>query len=131
MKINVLQETINFLIELIQLSDAAFHNLFGLLLVLVFSRLLLPLHRLMAKELMNKNEIVDLAEKDNCTEFDIFVMALEHYDGQHDKNKAERDFSHYLRNWPENYVLPYYIRLYLKMRNNGISNSHEATNPAG
>jgi len=98
------------------LSDTAFHNLLGLLLVVVILRLFLPLHRIMTEELVTRNEIVDLAEADGCTEFDVFVRALVHFYGQQNLNKAEQDFAVYLCNWPDNYVLPYYVRLYLEMR---------------
>ena len=98
------------------LSDAAFHNLLGLLLVVVILRLFLPLHRIMTAELAMRNEIVDLAEADGCTEFDIFVRALTYFYGHQNLNKAEQDFAVYLFNWPDNYVLPYYVRLYLEMR---------------
>jgi hypothetical protein len=123
MELQLPHEVFNYFEELIQLSDAAFYNLLGLLFVVVFFRISLPLHKNMAKELGQRNEIVDLAEKDGCTEFDIFVMAVEYYEGREDTKKAERDFSNYLCNWPENYILPYYLRLYLKMREHCITNS--------
>jgi hypothetical protein len=123
MEMKPLYDLIDFFVAQIRLSDAAFQNLLGLLFVLVVSRLLLPLHKLMSEELKNRNEIVDLAEKDGCTEFDVFLMAQEQYDGRQNKKKAERDFSSYLCNWPENYVHPYYIRLYLEMRNKSEQSS--------
>jgi hypothetical protein len=105
------------------LSDTAFHNLLGILLVVVILRLFLPLHRIMTEELANRNEIVDLAEADGCTEFDVFVRALVHFYGHQNLKKAEQDFAVYLCNWPDNYVLPYYVRLYLEMRERDGSDS--------
>jgi len=105
-----------FAVHMGTLSDAAFHNLLGILLVIVILRLFLPLHRIMTAELATRNEIVDLAEADGCTEFDVFVRALVHFYGHQNLKKAEQDFAFYLCNWPDNYVLPYYVRLYLEMR---------------
>jgi len=105
------------------LSESAFHNLLGLLLVIVVLRLFLPLHRIMTEELANRNEIVDLAEADDCTEFDVFVKALAHFYGYQNLKKAEQDFGVYLCNWPDNYILPYYVRLYLEMRERDGSDS--------
>jgi hypothetical protein len=112
-----------FAAQLGTLSDTAFHNLLGLLLVLVILRLFLPLHRIMTEELANRNEIVDLAEADGCTEFDIFARALVYFYGHQNLKKAEQDFVVYLCNWPDNYILPYYVRLYLKKRERDGSDS--------
>jgi hypothetical protein len=112
-----------FAAQLGTLSDTAFHNLLGLLLVLVILRLFLPLHRIMTEELANRNEIVDLAEADGCTEFDVFVTALAYFYGHQNLKKAEQDFAVYLCNWPDNYILPYYVRLYLEMRERDGSDS--------
>lgn len=106
---NMFSNISGFAAEMGTLSDAAFHNLLGLLLVVVILRLFLPLHRIMTAELATRNEIVDLAEADGCTEFDIFVRALVHFYGHQNLTKAEKDFAVYLCNWPDNYVLPYYI----------------------
>ena len=112
-----------FASQAVCLSDSGFHNLLGLLLVVVVLRLFLPLHRIMTAELKNRNEIVDLAEEDGCTEFDIFARALAHFYGHQNLKKAEQDFVVYLCNWPDNYILPYYVRLYLKMRERDHSDS--------
>ena len=120
---NMFSNISGFAAEMGTLSDAAFHNLLGLLLVVVILRLFLPLHRIMTAELATRNEIVDLAEADGCTEFDIFVRALVHFYGHQNLTKAEKDFAVYLCNWPDNYVLPYYVRLYLEMRERDGSDS--------
>jgi hypothetical protein len=112
-----------FASQVVTLSDSSFHNLLGLLLVVVVLRLFLPLHKIMTAELTNRNEIVDLAEADGCTEFDIFARALAHFYGHQNLKKAEQDFGVYLCNWPGNYILPYYVRLYLKMRERDSSDS--------
>jgi hypothetical protein len=116
MVIQVFSDLIGIFLNLIRLSDTAFHNLLGLLLVIVLLRLLPPLYKNISKELESRNEIVDLAETDCCTEFDVFVMALEYYGGPQNQKKIERDFFIYLCNGSDNYVLPYYVRLYLNMR---------------
>lgn len=124
MPIHLLYDPIGSCANLFRLSDAAFHNLLGLLLVIVILRLLPPLHKIISRELENRNEIRDLAEIDGCTEFDVFVMALEYYGGgQQNREKVERDFFVYLCEGPDNYIPPYYVRLYLKMRKGHESNS--------
>ena len=105
-----------FAYQVVTLSDSSFHNLLGLLLVIVVLRLILPLHKVMTAELKKRNEIVDLAEADGCTEFDVFATALAYFYGHQNLKKAEQDFAVYLCNWPDNYILPYYVRLYLEMR---------------
>ena len=111
-------EVFGFVLDLITLSDTAFYNLLSLLLVLALLRVLLPVHSMMVKELAIRNEIVDFAEEKKCTEFDVFVKAIEYYSGVVDPQKAKKDFAVYLYNWPENYVLPYYVKLYLKIQKN-------------
>jgi len=123
MIIKVFSDLVGFFLNLPRLSDVAFHNLLGLLLVIVLLRLILPLHKTNLKDLENRNEIIDLAEKDGCTEFDVFVMALEYYGGSQNQKKVERDFFVYICKWPNNYVLPYYVRLYLNMRKSRESSS--------
>ena len=111
-------EVFGFVLDLITLSDTAFYNLLSLLLVLALIRVLLPVHNMMVKELAIQNEVVDFAEQMKCTEFDVFVKAVEYYSGVVDPQKAKKDFAVYLYNWPENYVLPYYVKLYLKIQKN-------------
>ena len=93
MVIQVFSDLIGLFLNLIRLSDAAFHNLLGLLLVIVLLRLLPPLYKKISKELKSRNEIVDLAETDCCTEFDVFVMALEFYAAHKIKKKLNEIFS--------------------------------------
>ena len=128
---NMFSNISGFAAEMGTLSDAAFHNLLGLLLVVVILRLFLPLHRIMTAELATRNEIVDLAEADGCTEFDIFVRALVHFYGHQNLTKAEQDFAVYLYNWPDNYVLPYYVRLYLEMSERDGSDSGRRPDEVG
>jgi len=98
---------------LFHLSDSAFYNLLGLLAVIGFLRLLIPLHCLMTRELERRNEVADLAENKQCTEFDIFVEAHKYYFGSDHPARTKNDFITYLCNWPDNYILPFYIRNYL------------------
>ena len=116
MVIQLYSDLIGLFLNLFRLSDAVFHNLLGLLLIIVLLRLLPPLYKKISKELETRNEIAALAETDCCTEFDVFVMALEYYGGPQNQKKVERDFFDYLSNWPDNYILPYYVRCYLNMR---------------
>jgi len=116
MLVDLFSSLCDFFIKITTLSDSAFHNLLGLLLVITFIRLLPPLHRMMSRELNIRNEIIDLAEEDGCKEFDVFMHAIEYSCGHQNQKKAERDFSVYLFNWPEHYIVPYYMRCYLKMR---------------
>ena len=106
----------DFFLDFITLSDTAFHNLLGLLLVVAILRVFLPLHKMMKDDLPLRNEVADLAETDGCNEFDIFIKAIEYYGGWQNFNKVKQDFVVYLYNWPDNYILPYYVRLYLEMR---------------
>lgn len=64
MPIHLFSDLIGSCANLFRLSDAAFQNLLGLLLVVVILRLLVPLHKTILRELENRNEIVDLAETD-------------------------------------------------------------------
>ncbi len=116
---NIFSDSYEFFKHLITLSDVAFYNLLGLLLIIVFFRIVLQLHIHMTKELGTRNEVTDLAEEDGCSEFDIFVKSLELYGAQFNSKKAKQDFAVYLYRWPDNYILPHYVRLYLKKRKGG------------
>ena len=109
-----------FILELLTLSDQTFHHLLGLLAVIAFLRLFIPLHHMMTRELAERNEIADLAEDEGCTEYDIFIKAHKYYYGTEGPERVKRDFIVYLMNWPDNYILPFYIRNYLEelMRDN-------------
>ena len=102
-----------FFLKLITLSDPAFYHLLGFLAVLAFLRLFVPLHRIMSRELFKRNEIGDLAEEEHCSEYDIFVKAHKFYYGSEQTEKIKQDFITYLNNWPDNYILPFYIRNFL------------------
>lgn len=109
--------------DLFHLSDSTFYHLLGLLAVIGFLRVLIPLHCIMAKELENRNEVADLAEEKRCTEFDIFVEAHKYYFGYDHPARTENDFITYLCNWPDNYIPPFYIRNFLAEleRDNSVS----------
>lgn len=110
---NVLYDFPGNLLGLLHLSDSTFHHLLGLLAVTALLRLFIPLHIIMTKELTKRNEVADLAEECHCTEFDIFVTAHTFYYGANHPDKIKYDFITYLNNWPDNYVLPFYIRNFL------------------
>lgn len=110
---DVLHEFPGFILETLTLTDSTFCHLLGLLAVTAFLRLFLPLHNIMTRELSRRNEVADLAEERRCSEFDIFVMAHEFYYGSIAPEKIKQDFITYLSNWPENYILPFYIRNFL------------------
>jgi hypothetical protein len=99
--------------NLFHLPDSAFYHLLGLLTVIGFLRLFIPLHCIMAKELKMRNEVADLAEEIHCTEFDIFVKAHKYYFGTDHPVRIKNDFITYLCNWPDNYILPFYMRNFL------------------
>jgi len=101
------------LLDLLHLSDSTFHHLLGLLAVIAFLRLFIPLHVIMIRELTRRNEVADLAEEYRCTEFDVFVKAHTYYYGSNHPDKIKYDFITYLNIWPDNYVLPFYIRNFL------------------
>jgi len=109
--------------DLFYLSDSTFYHLLGLLAVTGFLRLFIPLHCIMTKELQRRNEVADLAEEKQCTEFDIFVAAHKYYFGSDHPARTKNDFITYLCNWPDNYILPFYIRIYLAelKRDNSVS----------
>ena len=113
------------LADLFLLSDSTFYHLLGLLTVIGFLRLFIPLHFIMAKELKRRNEVADLAEEKQCTEFDIFVKAHKYYFGADHTARTKNDFITYLCNWPDNYILPFYIRNFLAEheRDNSVSES--------
>ena len=113
MYIEMLFEFPGFILELLYLSDSTFHHLLGLLAVVALLRLFIPLHLIMTKEISKRNEVADLAEEKNCTEFDIFVKAHEFYYGSNQPDQIKHDFITYLSNWPDNYMLPFYIRNFL------------------
>lgn len=98
---------------LLHLPDSTFYHLLGLLAVISFLRLFIPLHCIMINELKRRNEVADLAEEKRCTEFDIFVMAHKYYFGSDQPDRTTNDFIVYLSNWPDNYILPFYIRNFL------------------
>ena len=109
--------------NLFRLSDSTFYHLLGLLAVIGFLRLFIPLHCIMTKELKRRNEVADLAEEKQCTEFDIFVKAHKYYFGADHMARTKNDFIRYLCNWPDNYILPFYIRNFLAdlERDNSVS----------
>jgi len=102
------------ILELLILSDTTFYHLLGLLAVVAFLRIFVPLHLIMTCELMRRNEIADLAEEEHCTEYDIFIKAYKFYYGSEHPEKIKQDFIIYLKNWPDNYILPFYIRNFLE-----------------
>ena len=110
---NMLYDFPGKLLDLLHLSDSTFHHLLGLLAVIALFRLFIPLHIIMTRELTKRNEVTDLAEEFHCTEFDIFVKAHTFYYGSNHPGKIKNDFITYLNNWPDNYVLPFYIRNFL------------------
>ena len=125
MRFELLLELPDFILELLTLSDSTFHNLLGLLVVIAFLRVFIPLHQTMMKELNRRNEVADLAEECNCTEFDIFIKAHKFYYGSDGPDKIKRDFITYLNNWPDNYILPFYIRNYLaELERDNSDSSH-------
>ena len=99
--------------ELFCLSDSTFCHLLGLLVVISILRLFIPLHAIMTRELKRRNEVADLAEEKHCTEFDIFVKAHKFYFGSDQPDRTHQDFITYLRNWPDNYTHPFYMRTFL------------------
>ena len=113
MLLNMLYDFPGKLLDLLHLSDSTFHHLLGLLAVILLLRLSIPLHIIMTKELTKRNEVVDLAEEYHCTEFDIFIKAHTFYYASDQPDKIKYDFIAYLNNWPDNYVLPFYVRLFL------------------
>jgi len=102
------------ILELFTLSDPTFYNLLGLLAVITFLRLFVPLHKIMTRELCRRNKIGDLAEARHCSEYDIFSTAHQFYYGSVQPEKIRQDFIIYLKNWPDNYVLPFYIRNFIE-----------------
>ena len=102
-----------FVCDLFNLSDPTFYNLLGFLAIIVFLRLFLPLHSLMSRELFRRNEITDLAEEARCNEYDVFVTAHDFYYGHIQSARIKQDFINYLRHWPDNYILPFYVRNFL------------------
>ena len=102
-----------YILELFTLSDKNFYHLLGVLAVIALLRFIIPLHSLMVRELCRRNEITVLAEEYRCTEFDIFVKAHRFYYGSHRPDTIKHDFIAYLNHWPDNYILPFYIRNYL------------------
>ena len=122
-KLSVLSD---FFLSLLTLSDSAFYHLLGLLAVITFLRFFVPLHCTMALELFRRNEIADLAEEERCTEYDIFVKAHNFFYGSEHSERIKHDFIAYLKNWPDNYILPFYIRNFLEELKRGNSDSrHE------
>ena len=115
-----------FILELLNLSDTTFYHLLGLLAVIALLRLFIPLHIIMTKELTRRNEVGDLAEECHCTEFDIFVKAHTFYYGSAHPDKIKYDFIKYLNNWPDNYVLPFYIRSFLTELKRDSSDSRKS-----
>ena len=115
-----------FILELLYLSDSTFHHLLGLLAVITLLRLFIPLHKIMTKELTRRNEVADLAEECRCTEFDIFAKAHKFYYGSDQPDKIKYDFIIYLSNWPDNYILPFYIRNFLTELKRDSSDSRKS-----
>ena len=103
-----------FFLKLLTLSDPSFYHLLGLLAVFALLRLFVPLHYVMVRELLRRNEIADLAEEEHCNEYDIFVKAHKFYYGSEQPEKIKLDFITYLCNWPDNYILPFYLRIFLE-----------------
>ncbi|MBW2466531.1 MAG: hypothetical protein JRF02_04450 [Deltaproteobacteria bacterium] len=99
--------------DLLYLSDSTFYHLLGLVTLIGFLRIFIPLHCIMTSELQRRNEIADLAEENHCSEFDIFVKAHKFYFGSDHPDRTKQDFITYLNNWPDNYILPFYIRNFL------------------
>ena len=114
-----------FILDLLYLSDSTLHHLLGLLAVIAFLRLFIPLHKIMTKELKRRNEVADLAEECRCTEFDIFAKAHKFYYGSDQPDKIKYDFIIYLSNWPDNYILPFYIRNFLTELKKNSSDSRK------
>ena len=112
-----------YILELFTLSDKNFYHLLGILAVIALLRFIIPLHSLMVRELCRRNEITVLAEEYRCTEFDIFVKAHRFYYGSHKPDSIKHDFIAYLNHWPDNYVLPFYIRNYLEENQRDNSDS--------
>lgn len=122
-KLSVLSD---FFLSLLTLSDSAFYHLLGLLAVITLLRLFVPLHCTMTREFFRRNEIADLAEEERCTEYDIFVKAHNFFYGSEHSERIKHDFIAYLKNWPDNYILPFYIRNFLEELKRGNSDSrHE------
>ena len=113
MFVDEIYEFHKFFLKLLTLSDPSFSHLLGLLAVFAFLRLFVPLHSVMVRELLRRNEIADLAEEEHCTEYDIFVKAHEYYYGSEQPEKIKLDFITYLYNGPDNYILPFYLRIFL------------------
>jgi len=111
---NILSDFPGIILELLTLSDPTFHHLLGLLAVITFLRIFVPLHLIMTRELLRRNEIADLAEEEHCTEYDIFLKAHKFYYGSEQPEKIKQDFIIYLNHWPDNYILPFYIRNFLE-----------------
>lgn len=132
-KLSVLSD---FFLSLLTLSDSAFYHLLGLLAVITLLRLFVPLHCTMTREFFRRNEIADLAEEERCTEYDIFVKAHIFFYGSEHSERIKYDFITYLKNWPENYILPFYIRNFLEELKKGNTYSRpelpaEPTHKAG
>lgn len=126
-KLSVLSD---FFLSLLTLSDSAFYHLLGLLAVITLLRLFVPLHCTMTREFFRRNEIADLAEEEHCTEYDIFVKAHIFFYGSEHSERIKYDFITYLKNWPENYILPFYIRNFLEELKKGNTYSRPEL-PAG
>lgn len=109
--------------ELLTLSDSTFYHLLGIVTVVSFLRIFLPLHSIMSKELFKRNEITDLAEQEMCTEYDIFMQAFISYYGCLQLDRIKRDFIVYLKSWPDNYILPFYLRIFLEDLNRNSNDS--------
>lgn len=123
MFLNSLHEFPGIILDLFTLPDTTFYHLLGILVVIAFLRIFVPLHQIMTKELTRRNEVADLAEKGHCSEFDIFVRAHKYYYGSEQPEKIKNDFIVYLWNWPENYILPFYIRNFLENLNRDSTDS--------
>lgn len=111
--------------DLLRLSDSTFYHLLGLLAVIGLLRLFIPLHTIMTSELKRRNEVTDLAEEIRCTEFDVFMKAHKFYYGSDHPDRTNQDFIAYLNNWPDNYILPFYIRIFLSERESDNSESQK------
>ena len=132
MYFEMLLEFPGFILELLTLSDSTFHHLLGLLALIALLRLCVPLHKIMTKELSRRNKVSDLAEEYRCTEFDVFVKAHTFYYGSAEPDKIKWDFITYLNNWPDNYILPFYIRNFLEEFERDSSDSgHDSTKNTG
>lgn len=126
MFLNMLYDFPGKLLDLFHLPGSTFHHLLGLLALIVLLRLFIPLHIIMTKELTRRNEVADLAEECHCTEFDIFIRAHTFYFGSDQPDKIKCDFIKYLNNWPDNYVLPFYIRNFLSELKRDSSDSRKS-----